>query len=208
MKGTRLAPDTSVSVVEALRSDLVIVDLTLKNSHGLDLVKDLHALFPKLPVLVYSAHPDTLFAERAIRAGANGYVGKLEGMAVLLQAIRQTLAGRLHLSEPLATRLVERSLQGKDPATDDPERRLSDRELQVWQLTGEGRTPTEIAAALRLERKTVELYRRSARKKLQLPSLTEWERLAFLESCLPVSSLARRNGMLSHGARTPLGFPA
>ena len=78
----------------------------------------------------------------------------------------------------------------------------------VWQLTGEGRTPTEIAAALRLERKTVEFYRRSARKKLQLPSLTELERLAFLESCLPVSSLARRNGMLSHGARTPLGFPA
>ncbi len=148
--------------------DLAIVDLSLRNSHGLELIKDLHARDPHLPILVVSMHDEALYAERALRAGARGYINKQEATQNVLKAIRRLLAGQVYLSPQLATRLAGSTFKPERRAPSGIEQ-LSDRELRVFELLGQGRTLHQIAAELCLDVKTVEAYRARIRVKLGLP---------------------------------------
>ncbi|MBI2921986.1 MAG: response regulator transcription factor [Planctomycetes bacterium] len=163
------------SVQEGLRAileaapDLAIVDLSLENSNGLDLVKDLNARRPDLPVLVLSMHDEGLFAERAIRAGARGYLMKKEAGRELLSAIHTLLSGKIYLSEGRAQHVLGAALRGRTPAAGGPMDRLSDREIEVFEMIGHGTRTRDIARNLHLSVKTVETHRARIKEKLGLP---------------------------------------
>ena len=151
----------------ALRPDVAVVDITLKNSSGIDLVKDLRAHDPKLKSLVLSAHEETLYAERALEAGARGYVRKTGDPDDVLAAIRTIATGRLCVSEAILDRLLDKKLGGRTD-DDDALASLSDRELEVFTLLGEGKCTREVAALLGVSHKTVESYREHIKAKLGL----------------------------------------
>jgi DNA-binding NarL/FixJ family response regulator len=149
------------------RADLVIMDLTLKGSHGLELLKDIKEEHPELPVLVLSMHDESLYAERAVRAGAMGYITKAEASRNILSAIRKVLAGEVYLSERMAARMM-RTLVGKPAAPENLLDELSDRELEVFRLIGQGHGTRRIAEELKVGIKTVESYRARIKEKLRL----------------------------------------
>jgi DNA-binding NarL/FixJ family response regulator len=153
--------------------DLVIVDLTLEGSDGLDLVKDLKGRHPKMPTLVLSMHDEAVYAERALKAGAGGYVSKQLLDEMILVAIRQVFAGETYLSEPLKARLATKFLGGRTLETSSPFAALSDRELQVFRLIGQGRGTRQIAATLQLSIKTIESHCEHIKQKLVLTSAVE-----------------------------------
>ena len=147
---------------------LVIVDITLKNSDGVELIRDIHARWPALLCLVVSMHDESLYAERALRAGARGYITKQEATRNILSAIRRVLGGQIYLNDRIASRILSRlaapaRLRGSTPAE-----LLADRELQVFELTGRGLNTRQIAARLHLGVKTVETYRARIREKLDV----------------------------------------
>ncbi|GIX49665.1 MAG: DNA-binding response regulator [Candidatus Tectimicrobiota bacterium] len=168
----------ALAAVEALRPDLAIVDIALRASSGLDLIKTLHAQVPQLPVLVLSIHDETLYAERVLRAGGRGYVMKQEATETLLQAVRQVLRGELYLSPRMASRLLAAFVQGRPAPVVSPLQRLSDRELEVFRLLGQGYSTRQVAAALHVSVKTVETHRAHLMKKLHLASAAELLRYA------------------------------
>ncbi len=175
-----LQPDLQVcgeagSVAEGLkaaaatRSDLALVDLSLTGGNGLELVKDLKTRYPQLPVLVLSLHDEALYAERALRAGARGYIMKRAPMPNLLAAIRKVLGGEIYLSETMGSMVVRQALGDRESTSGgDPLEQLSDRELEVFQLLGEGRGTGEIAQLLGLSMKTISCYRQNIQTKLHL----------------------------------------
>lgn len=158
---------TALSGIAALRPDLVIMDITLKGSHGLDLLKDLMVQHPGLRVLVLSMHDEALYAERAIRAGAMGYITKQEASRNILSAIRKVLGGEVYLSSTTASRLM-RGLVGKGQSPQTLTDALSDRELEVFQMIGQGHGTRRIAEELKVGIKTVESYRARIKEKLRL----------------------------------------
>jgi DNA-binding NarL/FixJ family response regulator len=147
---------------------LAIVDITLKSASGLELLKDLRAQGSKVPVLILSMHAESLYAERALRAGANGYITKEEASAKVMTAIRQVLAGEIYLDPRFMKRVVSRILVNPRNNSATALERLTDRELAVFELIGEGRTTREIALRLRLSAATVETYRARIKEKLGL----------------------------------------
>ena len=147
---------------------LAIVDITLKGSSGLELLKDLRAQGSKVPVLILSMHAESLYAERALRAGANGYITKEEASAKVMTAIRQVLAGEIYLDPRFMKRVVSRILVNPRNNSATALERLTDRELAVFELIGEGRTTREIALRLRVSAATVETYRARIKEKLGL----------------------------------------
>lgn len=151
--------------------DVAIVDLSLDEGNGLDLIKDFHARQPRLPILVLSMHPENLYAERAVRAGARGYVMKREPVAKVLAALRKVLAGHMALSDDMVSRLLDRPLKGAGSTS--PAHILSDRELEVFRLLGEGCGTRQIAARLRVAASTVETHRANLKQKLNLQTATE-----------------------------------
>ena len=155
-----------------LRPDVVIADLTMDEGNGLDLIKDLHLRQPGLPVLVLSMHHENLYAERAVRAGARGYVMKREPVAAVLAALRKVLAGQMALSEEIVRRLLDAPARGRKSAA-SPADVLSDRELEVFRLLGQGFGTRQIAEKLRLATSTVESYRAGIKQKLGLARATE-----------------------------------
>ncbi len=161
----------ALGALETNRPDLVIVDISLADSNGLELIKDLRVRYPKLPSLVLSTHDEALFAERALRAGAAGYVMKQAPTSEVMAAIREVLGGRLYLSEAMRTRVVHKHLQGPDHSTGVEA--LSDRELEVFQLLGEGHTTRQMAARLHLSVSTIETYRAHIKQKLRLTNAME-----------------------------------
>jgi DNA-binding NarL/FixJ family response regulator len=165
--------------IRAKLPDLVIVDLKLKSSDGLDLIKEIHSRWPELPVLVLSMHDDALYAERAIRAGARGYLNKQAATQNLLPAIRRVLSGALSLDDKITTRIVARLTAKPGETRAGVEDLLSERELRVFELTGDGLTPHQIAARLNIGVKTVETYRGRIRTKLGLGDGSELLRLAI-----------------------------
>ncbi|MBE0543174.1 MAG: response regulator transcription factor [Verrucomicrobia bacterium] len=173
--------DTARQAFEFVRReqpDLAIVDISLPDKNGLELIKDMHALYPALPMLVVSMHDESLYAQRVLRAGGRGYVMKQEGGKKLMEAIRQVLAGQISVSEKMSARILEIfSGSGRDPGG-SPLGRLSDREFEVFQLIGQGKGTREIAAHLRLSVKTVEVHRANIKGKLDLKSATELVRSA------------------------------
>jgi len=175
----------ALAAVEAKRPDLVIVDLTLKTSDGLELVKDIHSRRPFLPMLVVSMHDESLYAERAIRAGARGYITKQEATRNILVAVRRVLAGNIYLNERITTRILSRLTAHPDQDVAAPAALLADRELQVFELTGRGLNTREIAARLRVSPKTIETYRVRIREKLNLKDGRELLQLAISSAHQP-----------------------
>lgn len=148
--------------------DFMIVDLSLKDINGIELIKKLNALFPGLPVLVLSMHDEAHYAERAIRAGARGYVMKQEGTETLVKAIRMVLSGLFFVSPAVRTRLMSKKTGIRTSVEADILFCLSDRELQVFELIGKGLKTGQIADTLSLSIKTVETYREHIKAKLKL----------------------------------------
>lgn len=169
------AQDASSALVAIakLAPDLAIVDISLKDSHGLELIKDLQAQRPALPILVLSMHDESLYAERVLRAGALGYITKQEATRQVLNAIRQVLSGRIYLSEQMAARMLRKTIVGRKTQVGHPIESLTDRELEVFQLIGRGYATRKIAEELHLGLKTVESYRARIKEKLALEDGTQ-----------------------------------
>ena len=158
------------AAIRALSPDVVIVDISLAQGDGLELVRDVHAQRPDLPMLVLSMHDESIYAERLIAAGASGYIMKQAASDQLLIALRQVLSGAQYLSESLANNLGRGRVDGSTAAlgNGDPIERLSNRELQVLSLIGRGLSSREAAESLGLSVKTVETHRQSLKRKLNL----------------------------------------
>jgi len=170
----------ALAAVEVAKPDLVLVDINLPGRSGLELIRDIRAVAPKLPMLVLSMHDETVFAERALRAGARGYVSKEAGGDKLLEAIRRVLSGQIYVSESVSTRLLD-SLSSKHPTrTVSPVEQLTDRELEVFTLIGQAKETKEISRRLNMSAKTVEAHRGSIKRKLKLRSGPELTRHAVL----------------------------
>jgi len=169
------AEDTqdALEKIEQTKPDIVVADISLKNTHGLELVKDLQARLPSLPVLVLSMHDESLYAERVLRAGAKGYITKQEATKKILQAVRQVLSGQIYISEKMASRMVHKMVLGRTDNQKSSIERLTDRELEVFQLIGRGQGTRRIAADLHLGIKTVESYRARIKEKLKLEDGTQ-----------------------------------
>ena len=170
---------SAVQAIPAARPDILIVDLALAGMDGLELVKNLRALHPQLPVLVLSMHDENLFAERALRAGARGYIMKHEAPENLLLAIRRVLAGDIYLSRKMQTKTLDQITGARAGGGGSPLDLLSDRELEVFRLLGQGQATRQIAGQLNLSIKTVETYRAHIMEKLNLSSATELVQRAF-----------------------------
>jgi DNA-binding NarL/FixJ family response regulator len=163
-----------LQAVAAVRPDIALIDLSLTDGSGLELVKDLKAQHPSLPTLVLSLHDEVLYAERVLRAGARGYIMKRAATAELLAAIRKVLDGEIYQSETMGSAVVRQALGDREsPSSGDPLEQLSDRELEVFQLIGEGHGTREIAQQLGLSMKTVSCYRQNIQTKLQLKGAPE-----------------------------------
>jgi DNA-binding NarL/FixJ family response regulator len=162
------------SAIGKLRPDLVIADISLKDSSGLELMRNIKAQYPKLPILVVSAHDESVYAEIAFRAGALGYLMKHEALNKVVPAIRRVLSGNIYVSDALAARMVQQQVLGKAPDPhESPVAGLSDRELEVFQMIGQWKKTGEIAAELHLSVKTVEYYREQIKRKLNLKNSAE-----------------------------------
>jgi DNA-binding NarL/FixJ family response regulator len=158
-----------LEAVNTMRPDIALIDLSLTDGNGLELVKALRAKHPTLPTLVLSLHDEALYAERVLRAGARGYIMKRASTSELLTAIRKVLSGEIYLSQTMGSSVVRQGLGDQEsPTYGDPLEQLSDRELEVFQLLGEGHATREIAEQLGLSMKTVSCYRQNIQNKLQL----------------------------------------
>jgi DNA-binding NarL/FixJ family response regulator len=164
---------TALELIARTQPDLVITGLSFKHSHGLSLVKDLRARFPAVHVLVFSMYDELLYGERAIRSGARGFIEKRATTKELLVAMRQVLSGEIYLSQKVAATTVGRFFRRPSPKPGSPLAQLSNRELEVFQLIGRGRSTKQIAAALRVDVKTIETYRGRIKVKLKLGNATE-----------------------------------
>jgi DNA-binding NarL/FixJ family response regulator len=169
----------AIDAILAKPPDLVIIDLTLKNSDGLELIKDVCTRWPKMRMLVVSMHDESLYAERVIRAGAMGYITKQEATRKILLAIRRVLAGSIYLNEKIANRIISRLTTRGDSVTATPAELLADREFQVFELTGRGINTNDIARRLHIAVKTVETYRARIKQKLKLKDASELLQLAI-----------------------------
>jgi DNA-binding NarL/FixJ family response regulator len=164
--------------VEECRPDLMLLDLRLKAGDALDFIKTLRVEYPQVKVLVLSQYDELIFAVRALRAGASGYIMKENTTDEVLRAVRKVLAGELYFSERVAAAVVQRVLSEKQTATREGIERLSDREMQVFQLLGAAYSPREIAAQFRLSRKTVETHCEKIKHKLSLSTASELKQFA------------------------------
>ncbi|NGP76579.1 response regulator transcription factor [Balneolaceae bacterium YR4-1] len=158
---------------DTLSPDLAIIDISLPGMSGLELVKHLSTLDHELKMLVVSRHDESLYAERVIRAGAHGYLMKLEAGEKLLKAVKKVLKGGIYVSEEVSEKLLMGMARGQKEINDSPIDQLSDRELEVFEFTGKGNTTREIAEKLHLSVKTVESYRARIKTKLNLDNATE-----------------------------------
>jgi DNA-binding NarL/FixJ family response regulator len=171
----------ALDVIKAQKPDLTILDLTLKGSpSGLDLIKELHLRYPRLLILVISMHDESLYAERAIYAGARGYITKQEATKKILHAIRQVLSGEVYLSEKLAAKVLSKMAAGRKVHGKFSFENLTDRELQVFRLIGHGRSTRQIANELHLDMKTIETYRARIKTKLGIKDATDLLQQAIL----------------------------
>jgi DNA-binding NarL/FixJ family response regulator len=161
----------ALDAVANLKPDLVLADISLPGRNGVELIKDIRSLQPAVLILVISMHDESLYAERVLRAGARGYIMKQESGPTMIQAIRQMLAGRIYLSDKMSARILE-NVAGKR-AKASPIERLSDREFEVFQLIGRGKSTVQIAEELHLSTKTVEAHRAQVKAKLDLRNMPE-----------------------------------
>lgn len=171
--GEAADPHQALEMAARLKPDLVICDLSLNKSSGIDLIKDLQIRHPALPVLVLSMHEAEVYAERALRAGANGYINKHAAADEVLEAIRQVLRGQMYVSSEFTGQILQKFFRGRTAQMGFGVDLLSDRELEVFQLIGRGKSSQEIAEQLHISAKTVESYRTRLKEKLNLSSARE-----------------------------------
>lgn len=163
----------ALHLIESKRPDLVIVDISLRGNNGLELIKNIKAVLPNLPILVFSMHDESVYAQRALRAGARAYVMKQESADKILLAIRRIIDGDIYVSHRVADQVLQQLVNGKAAGNESPIDRLSDRELEVIQLIGKGLSTREIASNLNLSVKTIESHRAHIKEKLNLRNATE-----------------------------------
>jgi DNA-binding NarL/FixJ family response regulator len=169
--------DAALRAIATSKADLAIVDLSLGDTSGLDLIRRLHEADPNLPILVLSIHDEALFAERALRAGARGYIMKQEAIGGLVTAVRQVLAGKVYVSDRVAQHVLG-SLGPAGEVTEKHLGNLTDRELAVFELIGRGLSTAEIADRLGVSVKTIETYRSNIKTKLHLKDAADLIRFA------------------------------
>jgi len=163
----------ALSAIERLKPNLVIADISLKDSSGLELMRNIKAQWSSLPVLVVSAHDEGVYAEIAFRAGALGYLMKQEALEKVLTAIRRVLKGNIYVSDALAAKMLQQQVRGQKDINESLVKTLSDREMEVFALVGQWKKTSEIAAELHLSVKTIEYYREQIKRKLNLKSGAE-----------------------------------
>jgi len=171
--GTGKSSTESFHEIESLRPDVVVVDVSLEDGHGLDLVQNIRSQFPDIQVIVFSMYDEKVYAERAIRMGASGYLMKNEPLKELVGGIRAVNKGEVYLSDEMASRVLNKVARGGSAESGFLIDELTDRELAVFQMLGEGHSIEEIQERLNIARKTVEAYRRRAKEKLGFDSVTE-----------------------------------
>ncbi len=169
--GTASTANEGLEALRKLKPDLVLVDITLPGKNGIEFIKDARVFQPDLLILVMSMHDESLYADRVLRAGGRGYIRKQEGGDKLIEAMRRVLRGEIAVSEKVTGRLLEK-FSGR-VTMDSPLEGLSDRELEVFQLIGQGKTMKEIGQALHLSPKTIEVHRSHIREKLKVTSAAE-----------------------------------
>ena len=172
--GTAESAPEALGVIDETCPDLVIADLSLKNGSGLDLVKQLAVKDPSLKILVSSMHDENLYAERAIRAGAKGYITKETAIDCMVDALHKVRSGSIYLSQAMTDRLLQSIAHGNLAEGEAPLERLSDRELEVFELIGQGLTTQSTADHLGLSVKTIETYRENIKNKLNLENNNEF----------------------------------
>jgi DNA-binding NarL/FixJ family response regulator len=163
----------ALELIPLLKPDMAVVDVSLRATSGIELIKDLQVQHPRLPVLVMSMHDETLYAERSLRAGARGYIMKQEANQRILEAIDRVLRGEIYVSEKVKEKMVYRLVEGNPAKSGFALDNLSDRELEVFQWIGQGFSTRQIAEKLHLSVKTIESYREQLKHKLQLKSGAE-----------------------------------
>jgi DNA-binding NarL/FixJ family response regulator len=171
-------PTEAFQQISKTMPDLILTDLTMPGRSGIEFIKDIHALHSGLPILVVSMHDELLYAERILRAGGRGYIMKESGGEKLLAAIRRVLSGQVYVSERMSATLLD-SMTGHRPrGSDSPIERLSDREFEVFQLIGQGKSTRDIAGQLHISPKTVDVHRGHIKEKLELKDATSLVRHA------------------------------
>jgi DNA-binding NarL/FixJ family response regulator len=160
----------ALELVAKLQPDLAVVDISLQSTNGIELTKGLRGLCPTMQVLIISMHDENVYAERALRAGAMGYVMKHEAGDKIIAAMEQILEGEVHLSDRVKSRMLHRFVQHRADVLISPMEKLSDREMEVFQLLGNGYGTREIANLLNLSVKTIDSYREHLKEKLGLPT--------------------------------------
>lgn len=169
---------TALDLLEQTKPNVVIMDLTLTDLHGLDLIGQVRSRYPDMRIVVLSMHDEKLYAERCLRAGASGYVEKRDAPEKVIRAIRSVLAGQVYISDDLAHQILRRIVDQQQSPESSPFARLSDRELQLLELIGQGLTTREIANHLHLSVKTVHTYRENLKAKLNLENVYQLMRFA------------------------------
>jgi len=164
--------------IEAHRPDVAVIDISLEGGNGIELIERIRALYPDVKMLVSSMHDEKIFAGRALRAGALGYINKRESIRKVVDAVRHVLRGEIYLSPQMANRLLHRAAVGK-PLDHDPAETLSNRELEVLEMIGHGMTTQQIARKLNISPRTVETHRKKIKTKLSLENSAQLSRAAF-----------------------------
>ncbi|MGA1840172.1 MAG: response regulator transcription factor [bacterium] len=169
----------ALEAIEALEPDVAIVDISLKGQSGIELVKNIKIRYPKLPILVFSIHDEYVYSEIVLRAGAKGYVMKQEANEKIITAIHRVLDKEIYLSERIASKILRKYFDKRSDKNGSPIELLSDRELEILRLIGQGYRNRQIAQELYLAIKTIETYRTHIRKKLKLKNSSELVKYAI-----------------------------
>lgn len=165
-------PAEALQFLARSRPDLVLTDITMPGRSGAEFLKDILALHPELPVLVISMHDEQIYAERMLRAGARGYIMKEAGGEALLAALRQVLRGEVYVSPRMSARILEAMSGGRPRRSNSPIAKLTDREFEIFQLIGQGKSTHDIAAQLHLSTKTIDVHRANIKGKLGIADMT------------------------------------
>jgi DNA-binding NarL/FixJ family response regulator len=171
--GEASSSDEAFRDIEELKPDVAIVDISLNDAHGLDLVQNVRAQYPEVRVVVFSMYDENVYAERAIRAGAAGYLMKSEPTKNIVEAIRSAHEGEVYLSRKMSSRILNKVAMGRTAEPSFAIDELTDREMAVFQMLGQGYSVQEIQDRLSLSRKTIETYRRRAKEKLGFETVSE-----------------------------------
>ena len=162
------SPAEAISAIQGTQPDMMITDMSIPGRNGIEFLKDIHAVLPALPILVLSMHDETFYAERALRSGARGYLMKEASLEKLMEVMRLILSGGSFVSPQISARLVDAAIGRRPRGSNSPIEKLSDREFEVFQHIGNGKSTKEIAGTLHLSPKTVDVHRGRIKQKLQI----------------------------------------